>query len=160
MIKNGYRFSNDIGQMVLVNLVYMAVLALVGTYSYSFIMTVCKFNVPLLFTLKCYLALLLWEICVAHVIVVLNSITYTLILKQRPSSLRMLFPLCITLIPFSLNLWIYHLQLEGFYIYFSYHFRYVILGMVLVMLILLFGKIGSHAGLLCYTENDNTQDSL
>lgn len=160
MLNSSYRLTADIGQMVLVNIVYMAVLALVGTYSYNFIMTVCRFNVPFLFTLKCYLALLLWEVCVALVIVVLNSLIYTLILKQRPNSLRMLFPLCITLIPLSLNLWICHLRLEGFYLYFSYNFRYVILGMVLVMLILLFGKIGSYAGLLCHGENDTTQDSL
>lgn len=160
MLNSGHRLTADIGQMVLVNFVYMAVLALVGTYSYSFIMTVCKFNVPFLFTLKCYLALLLWEVCVALVIVVLNSLTYTLILKQRPSFLRMLFPLCITLIPLSLNLWIFYLGMEGYYISFSYHYRYILIGIMLVMLILLFGRIGPYVGPLCCAENDNTQDSL
>lgn len=160
MLNSGHRLTSDIWQMVLVNIVYMAVLALVGTYSYNLIMTVCRFNVPLLFTLKCYLALLLWEVCVALVIVVLNSLTYILILKQRPSSLRMLFPLCITLIPLSLNLWIFHLGLESYYIPFSYHYRYILIGIMLVMLTLLFGKIGPYKGLLCYAENGNTQDSL
>lgn len=160
MIKNGYRISYDIGLMVLVNIVYMAVLALVGTYGYNFIMTMCRYDLPVLFTLKCYMMLLIWEVCVALVIVDISALISTFMLKLSPRNLRMLFPACITLIPLSLNLWICHLGLEGYYISFSYHYRYILIGIMLVMLTLLFGRIGSYAGPLCYAENDNTQDSL
>ena len=160
MLNKLYSLSDGVWQMGLVNLVYMAFLSLVGTYSYNFFITICRFNVPLWFALKCYLALLLWEVCVALVIVVLTSATSTFILKVSTRSLHMLFPLCITFIPFGLNLWIYHHRIEGLYIFFSYHFRYVILGMILVMLILLFGKIGSLEGLLYCPKNDNIQESI
>lgn len=149
-----------VGQMMLVNIVYMAALALVGTYGYNFIMTMCRYDLPILFTLKCYLMLLIWEVCVALVIVDISALISTFVLKQSPRTLRMLFPMCITLIPLSLNLWIYYLGLEGYYIFFSYHFRYVLIGIMLVMLTLLFGRIGPYEGFLCYTENDDTKDSF
>lgn len=159
MSSNGFKDTDDIIQIARVNFVYMIFLVLAGIYGYNFLITMFRHGLPLWFTLKCYLALLLWEVGVTLVIVIITALASTFILKQSRRSLRMLFPLCITLIPLSLNLWIYHHRIEVLYICFSYNFRYVIFGMVLVMLFLLFGKIGSYEGLLYYSYDGNTKES-
>ena len=152
-----YDSQDDVYHMILAYLVCIAVICLIGVYGCNFLMTIWLYNLPFWFTLECYLMLLAGQVCVTLFGVVFTAIVNTLILKESLWILRMLFPLCLTLIPLSLNLWIYHLGLESFYIYFSYECRYVIWGFILVQLFLLFGKIGPFKGLLNYPEDDNAQ---
>lgn len=155
-----YDSLDDVSHMILAYLVCITVICLIGVYGCNFLMTIWLYNLPFWFTLECYLMLLAGQVCVTLFGVVFTAIVNTLILKESPWMLRMLFPLCITLIPLGLNLWLYHQGLEGCYIYLSYEYRYVIWGFILVMLFLLFGKIGPLEGLLIYREDDNDQRNL
>ena len=141
-------------------LVCIAAVCLVGVFGCKFFVTIWIYNVPLWVTLKCYLMLLAGEVCVSLLIVEFTAIINNLVLQQSPKSVRMLFPLCITVIPLYFDLCISYLEIEGFYIFFFYDCRYAVLGIILIMIILLFGKIGPYEGLLCCRENDNTQESL
>ena len=111
------------------------------------------YGMKLSLAVKCYLSLYLFELLLSFIITSLLDIFLISVMGFSVKILQKMSPVLTLLFFMTISYLINHHRMEAYVINRVYHHSFIYCIMLLIILFLMYGKIGTNCGILCTNDN-------
>ena len=111
------------------------------------------YGMPLGLSIRCYLSLYLFELLVTFVVISLLDIFLISVIGFSIKTLQKISPVLTLMFFMTISYLINHYRMEAYVINRVYHHSFIYCIMLLIILFLMYGKVGRNCGILCTNDN-------
>ena len=111
------------------------------------------YGMSLSLAVKCYLSLYLFELLLSLIITLPLDIFLMSVTGFSVKTLKKMNPVLILMFFMTISYLINHYRMEAFVINRVYHHSFFYCIMLLILLFLMYGKVGTNCGILCTNDN-------
>ena len=111
------------------------------------------YGVKLSLSVKCYLSLYLFELLLSFIITSLLDIFLISVMGFSVKILQKMSPVLTLLFFMTISYLINHYRMEAYVINRVYHHSFIYCIILLIILFLMYGKVGRNCGILCTNDN-------
>ena len=111
------------------------------------------YGMKLSLAVKCYLSLYLFEILLSLIITLLLDIFLMSVMGVSVKNIKKMSPILTLMFFMTISYLINHYRMEAFVINKVYHHSFIYCIMLLIILFLMYGKVGRNCGILCTNDN-------
>ena len=111
------------------------------------------YGMKLSLAVKCYLSLYLFELLLSFIITSLLDIFLISVMGFSVKILQKMSPVLTLLFFMTISYLINHYRMEAYVINRVYHHSFIYCIMLLIILFLMYGKVGRNCGILCTNDN-------
>ena len=111
------------------------------------------YGMSLSLAVKCYLSLYLFELLLSFIITSLLDIFLISVMGFSVKILQKMSPVLTLLFFMTISYLINHHRMEAYVINRVYHHSFIYCIMLLIILFLMYGKVGRNCGILCTNDN-------
>ena len=111
------------------------------------------YGMKLSLAVKCYLSLYLFELLLSFIITSLLDIFLISVMGFGVKTLKKMSPVLTLMFFMTISYLINHYRMEAYVINRVYHHSFIHCIMLLIILFLMYGKVGRNCGILCTNDN-------
>ena len=111
------------------------------------------YGMKLSLAVKCYLSLYLFELLLSFIITSLLDIFLISVMGFGVKTLKKMSPVLTLMFFMTISYLINHHRMEAYVINRVYHHSFIYCIMLLIILFLMYGKVGRNCGILCTNDN-------
>ena len=111
------------------------------------------YGMKLSLAVKCYLSLYLFELLLSFIITSLLDIFLISVMGFGVKTLKKMSPVLTLMFFMTISYLINHYRMEAYVINRVYHHSFIYCIMLLIILFLMYGKVGRNCGILCTNDN-------
>ena len=111
------------------------------------------YGMKLSLAVKCYLSLYLFELLLSFIITSLLDIFLISVMGFSVKILQKMSPVLTLMFFMTISYLINHYRMEAYVINRVYHHSFIYCIMLLIILFLMYGKVGRNCGILCTNDN-------
>ena len=111
------------------------------------------YGMKLSLAVKCYLSLYLFELLLSFIITSLLDIFLISVMGFGVKTLKKMSPVLTLMFFMTISYLINHYRMEAHVINRVYHHSFIYCIMLLIIIFLMYGKIGTNCGILCTNDN-------
>ena len=111
------------------------------------------YGMKLSLAVKCYLSLYLFEILLSLIITLLLDIFLISVMGVSVKNIKKMSPVLTLMFFMTISYLINHHRMEAYVINRVYHHSFIYCIMLLIILFLMYGKVGRNCGILCTNDN-------
>lgn len=111
------------------------------------------YGMKLSLAVKCYLSLYLFELLLSFIITSLLDIFLISVMRFAVKTLKKMSPVLTLMFFMTISYLINHHRMEAYVINRVYHHSFIYCIMLLILLFIMYGKVGRNCGILCTNDN-------